>query len=354
MALYDSFIFAGHGTSESTGKFDPGAAAQGARESDLTKLFMEEAKKELSSNSLTKKLSIHYDEQNFVDNDLNGNTYKVKAGVSIHINAGGGTGTEVWSPCKEKDLSHDISLSANLANVMGIPNRGVKSRDYNTGNTFKRVNGQALNYLDYYKEIRQAWEKGISLSILEVGFIDTGDLAKMKAKTKEIGFEIAKYIAALNGITLVKQSSSSATTSTTNKAIYRVRKTWADASSQKGAFSDLYNAKKCADQNSGYYVFDENGKSIYPVASLPEEYEIKRYSEKGKCTVIVKEGIFFYNQPKISTVTGSYEYNESVNYDLVVQTNKYVYISWVSASQGVRRYMPVRVVSTGERWGKCV
>lgn len=46
--------------------------------------------------------------------------------------------------------------------------------------------------------------------------------------------------------------------------LYRVRKTWADSKSQKGAFSVLANAKKCADSNKGYSVFDENGKKVYP------------------------------------------------------------------------------------------
>ena len=44
---------------------------------------------------------------------------------------------------------------------------------------------------------------------------------------------------------------------------YRVRKTWKDVKSQKGAFNDLSNAKKCADQNNGYSVFDESGKAVY-------------------------------------------------------------------------------------------
>lgn len=44
---------------------------------------------------------------------------------------------------------------------------------------------------------------------------------------------------------------------------YRVRKAWADAASQKGAFHSLENAKKCADENAGYSVFDESGKSLY-------------------------------------------------------------------------------------------
>lgn len=48
-----------------------------------------------------------------------------------------------------------------------------------------------------------------------------------------------------------------------NKTLYRVRKSWKDVKSQKGAFYDLSNAKKCADKNNGYSVFDESGKVVY-------------------------------------------------------------------------------------------
>lgn len=44
---------------------------------------------------------------------------------------------------------------------------------------------------------------------------------------------------------------------------YRVRKTWADSRTQKGAYKILENAKKCADQNLGYKVFDADGKVVY-------------------------------------------------------------------------------------------
>lgn len=51
---------------------------------------------------------------------------------------------------------------------------------------------------------------------------------------------------------------------------YRVRKSWADAKSQKGAYKILDNAKKCADQNPGYKVFDVDGKLVYvPKAAEP-------------------------------------------------------------------------------------
>lgn len=50
---------------------------------------------------------------------------------------------------------------------------------------------------------------------------------------------------------------------TSKKTLYRVRKSWKNAKSQKGAFYDLSNAKKCADKNNGYSVFDESGKTVY-------------------------------------------------------------------------------------------
>ena len=46
--------------------------------------------------------------------------------------------------------------------------------------------------------------------------------------------------------------------------LYRVRKTWDDTKSQKGAFSSLANAKTCCQEaGKGYKVFDWNGKEVY-------------------------------------------------------------------------------------------
>lgn len=55
---------------------------------------------------------------------------------------------------------------------------------------------------------------------------------------------------------------SSVTPSPSATGLYRVRKSWADAKSQKGAFKSLDNAKKCAASNPGYYVFDANGNVV--------------------------------------------------------------------------------------------
>ena len=53
------------------------------------------------------------------------------------------------------------------------------------------------------------------------------------------------------------------------KQLYRVRKSWADAKSQIGAFSSLENAKKAC--KNGYAVFDSNGKQVYPAKKSVDE-----------------------------------------------------------------------------------
>lgn len=59
--------------------------------------------------------------------------------------------------------------------------------------------------------------------------------------------------------------------STAISSLYRVRKSWSDAKSQKGAFRNLDNAKRCANENPGYKVFDGNGNEVYPKAIAPSK-----------------------------------------------------------------------------------
>ena len=65
---------------------------------------------------------------------------------------------------------------------------------------------------------------------------------------------------------------------------YRVRKTWADAKSQKGAFHVLSNAKACADENPGYSVFDESGKVIYAGKGSGSQASFQPYLVKVSIT----------------------------------------------------------------------
>ena len=70
------------------------------------------------------------------------------------------------------------------------------------------------------------------------------------------------------------------------KTMYRVRKTWADAKSQKGAYTVLANAKKMADKNPGYSVFDESGNVVYPVQETKKEETFKPYKVKVTADVL--------------------------------------------------------------------
>ena len=60
---------------------------------------------------------------------------------------------------------------------------------------------------------------------------------------------------------------------------YRVRKSWEDAKSQKGAYKVLKNAKACADKNEGYFVFDWNGNVVYPMVEVEPKQEISTESK---------------------------------------------------------------------------
>lgn len=71
-----------------------------------------------------------------------------------------------------------------------------------------------------------------------------------------------KVTAALGGTS--EQPSKPVEPEKTKTQIYRVRKAWADAKSQIGAYKELGNAKKIADGHLGYFVFDADGKAIYP------------------------------------------------------------------------------------------
>ena len=95
------------------------------------------------------------------------------------------------------------------------------------------------------------------------------------------------------------QLGGSADTPTVTTQLYRVRKTWPDSKSQKGAYKFLSNARKCADANPGYSVFDASGKVVYaPFASEADVPFLVKVSisdlniRKGPGTDYAKTGKF--------------------------------------------------------------
>ena len=101
--------------------------------------------------------------------------------------------------------------------------------------------------------------------LLELGFMDSSTDVPI-ILTEDFANKCAK--ACVNII--VKKAGLKATT----QKLYRVRISWTDAKSQKGAFGSFENAKACCQSSGeGYKVFDWNGKEVYsyvaPVVPAP-------------------------------------------------------------------------------------
>lgn len=270
------------------------------------------------------------------------NAQKVDLFISLHCNAfnGNAYGTETHiynGNYNGKDANRNIATNVNNAiiNAFGFTNRGVKESDF---------------YV-----LRNTIAPAI---LIEMFFIDSAkDCNIYNGQANKMAVAIAKGL----GITSLDNTSTPSVKPDNNtNIIYKVRKNWQDSASQKGAFSNLDNAKKCADSNPGYAVFDSNGNKVYPIVNNTVtsicDRELSRYTEYGKCTITVGDGIIFRDKPCTchGNKQGIYLYNESVNYDLVVITEKYVWISWIGGTSKARRYMPIKDKSTGERWGNCV
>ena len=83
------------------------------------------------------------------------------------------------------------------------------------------------------------------------------------------------------------------------------------------------------------------------------EVRVKEYSEAGICYPNMTLNIRSIPCATTGEVLDQYYEGESVIYDYVVITNKYVWISWTSAGSGRRVYMAVKDQVTGERFALC-
>lgn len=95
-----------------------------------------------------------------------------------------------------------------------------------------------------------------------------------------------KWIAAQANAELAKKDPAPAPApAPAKKTLYRVRKNWNDPKTQIGAFESLTNAKLLADKNPGYSVYNETGKRVYPEV-IEQIYRVRKtwsdeQSQKG-------------------------------------------------------------------------
>ncbi|HBC2591149.1 N-acetylmuramoyl-L-alanine amidase [Enterococcus faecium] len=134
----------------------------------------------------------------------------------------------------------------------------------------------------------------------------------------------------------INNGGGSSTPSTPTSDLYRVRKSWADAKSQVGAYKDLNNAKRTADSHSGYKVYDPNGNQVYPTSSS---------TSNVKTLVVQVNGLNVRNKPSLSgTVVGSY--NKGATWTLPKTEKQTIADGWVWAR------CPIGYCAVGKNTGK--
>ena len=133
--------------------------------------------------------------------------------VSIHLNSSGSGaayGSEIYVPNNYGYDTETHSVGVDLAEkiidqlaALGLHNRGVKTRDYNTGNIYD-ANADGSNSKDYYGIIRESRALGIPGIIVEHAFIDNvsdyNNYLSSDAKLKALGVADATGIAQQFGL----------------------------------------------------------------------------------------------------------------------------------------------------------
>lgn len=135
-------------------------------------------------------------------------------------------------------------------------------------------------------------------------------------------------------------------TAKTVSDLYRVRKSWGDSKSQKGAFKNLESAKKLA-KKYNYKVYNKNGNQVYP--------EVKKANTNPYGGVHIKDenwtGITqavcnVRSAPNTkSEIVAQYPVGEKIYYDQVWEGDGYRWISYVGRQSGKRRFVACRRLS---------
>ncbi len=215
-------IAIGHGKSN-TGGYDPGAVSGTTQEFKVAKEIGKYAAAYYNENYAEHCDLINYNGEYFLSERYklaNQKGYDFLA--ELHLNAGGGTGTEVYHSVYNTNKTA-ATVSAAIASAFGIKDRGGKTKTTSSGS-------------DYFGIIRETRMEAI---LIETVFIDTpSDLALVStaAGQKKMGEVIAKAIAKVRGVKEKDKTSnpdSKPPEKTDEGTVYRI---------QTGAFKSRQNA----------------------------------------------------------------------------------------------------------------
>ncbi len=206
-------IIVGHGKSKSGG-YDSGAVSKDGKyhEFKIAKEIAKYAVDYLNANYEVNADLMNYDGSLYLTDRIkkvNDANYDFIA--EIHLNAGGGKGTEVYyyhdSPTGLKVAQ---AITGNIAKEFSVPNRGAK--------VWLNDNGK-----DYFAIIRETKPCAI---LVETLFIDNNDeLAMLKTteSQKKCGIAIAEGVAAAKGLKVVAKSETTTVPQPSAKKSYGVQ-----------------------------------------------------------------------------------------------------------------------------------
>lgn len=195
------YVGIGHGGS------DPGAVANGFKEKDLTLSIGKYCNERLKQYGIETKISRTTD----IDSSINSkvaasNSFGADVCMDIHINAGGGDGSEVYyshTSANGKKLAQSI---VSAMSAIGQNTRGIKTKLDSNGN-------------DWFGMIRMTDAPAV---LVECAFIDNKtdiQIINTEAKRKAFGYAIADGVAKYLGVKLSTSKPTTSATTTTNTKI---------------------------------------------------------------------------------------------------------------------------------------
>ena len=139
------------------------------------------------------------------------------------------------------------------------------------------TSGQQVNSLDGTVTVIYTGEDGLNLRKAPAYTAAVAAVAKagdkyavtgISADEKWYRLDSGLYVSAVPSYVSFKATEAQKE-STAGSGYYRVRTSWNKPDSQIGAFKDRENAVELCRQNSGYRVYDPDGKEIYPCMDAP-------------------------------------------------------------------------------------
>jgi N-acetylmuramoyl-L-alanine amidase len=188
------------------GGIDPGAVSGSFREKDINLTVSLELKRQLERHGIKVQINrtsdVNHNAESFFQRVLE---FKPDAGISVHTNAGGGNGFEVFRQTSSSQKANSIRLCQAIASEVSAAGQILRNPAVRSYTTHPTPNGQ--RFTQRMNTVSAPW------AFCELGFIDNPtDRARWDtaAKQRAFGTAYAKGILNYFGITWVEEARAAA------------------------------------------------------------------------------------------------------------------------------------------------